>query len=52
MRAVAAFGEPAAAALAFDGIYAITIARTGNAAKATFAHKQEGLNGQPTVCPH
>jgi hypothetical protein len=35
----------------FDSIYVITIARTGNATTATFAHKQEGLDGQPTACP-
>jgi hypothetical protein len=36
----------------FDSSYVITIARTGDATRATFAHKQEGLDGQPTACPH
>ena len=36
----------------FDSIYVVTISRTGDAAKATFAHKQEGLDGQPETCPH
>ena len=35
----------------FDSIYVVTIARTGDATKATFARKQEGLDGQPTACP-
>jgi hypothetical protein len=36
----------------FDSIYVVTISGTGNAAKATFAHRQEGLDGQPDACPH
>lgn len=36
----------------FDSIYVVTIVRTGEAAKASFAHKQEGLDGQPDACPH
>ena len=36
----------------FDSIYVVTITGAGNAAKASFAHKHEGLDGQPTACPH
>jgi hypothetical protein len=36
----------------FDSIYVVTITRTGDAAKATFAHRREGLDGQPDTCPH
>jgi hypothetical protein len=36
----------------FDSLYVIRIARTGNAVKATFAQEHEGLDGQPTACPH
>jgi hypothetical protein len=35
----------------FDSIYVIAIVRTGDTTKATFAHKQEGLDGQPATCP-
>jgi hypothetical protein len=36
----------------FDSIYVVTITWTGDAAKAAFAHKREGLDGQPDTCPH
>jgi hypothetical protein len=36
----------------FDSLYVITITRTGDAVKATFAHQHEGLDGQPKTCPH
>lgn len=36
----------------FDSIYVVTIAGGGDVGKATFAHKSEGLNGQPSSCPH
>src|SRR5271169_4739386 len=36
----------------FDSIYLVTITGVGNAAKASFAHKHEGLDGQPNTCPH
>ena len=36
----------------FDSIYVVTITRTRNAEKATFAHRHEGLDGQPDTCPH
>ena len=35
----------------FDSIYVVTITRTGDVAKVSFAHEHEGLNGQPNVCP-
>jgi hypothetical protein len=35
----------------FDSIYVVTISGTGNAAKATFAHQHEGLDGQPDILP-
>ncbi len=35
----------------FDSIYVVSITRTGDAAKAAFAHMQEGLDGQPEACP-
>jgi hypothetical protein len=35
----------------FDSIYVIGITRDGAATTATFAHRQEGLNGLPTTCP-
>jgi hypothetical protein len=35
----------------FDSIYVVTIRGTGNAAKATFSHRHEGLDGQPDACP-
>jgi hypothetical protein len=35
----------------FDSIYVITISRTGNPAKATFAHQHEDLDRQPDTCP-
>jgi hypothetical protein len=34
----------------FDSIYVVTISRNGGA--ASFALKREGLDGQPTSCPH
>jgi hypothetical protein len=36
----------------FDSIYLVTITGAGNAAKASFAHQHEGLDGQPKTCPH
>jgi hypothetical protein len=36
----------------FDSIYIVTITGTGSAAKADFAIRHEGLNGQPTSCPN
>jgi hypothetical protein len=36
----------------FDSIYVVTITSTGDAATATFAHRREGLDGQPDTCPH
>jgi hypothetical protein len=36
----------------FDSIYVVTITWTGETAKASFAHKQEGLDGQSDACPH
>ncbi|MBA8878387.1 hypothetical protein [Phyllobacterium myrsinacearum] len=36
----------------FDSIYVVTITRNGEAAKATFEIKHEGLNGQSQTCPH
>jgi hypothetical protein len=36
----------------FDSIYVVTLSGTGNAAKATFAHQHEGLDGQPDACLH
>jgi hypothetical protein len=35
----------------FDSIYVVTIMGTGDAAKATFSHRREGLDGQPDACP-
>jgi hypothetical protein len=35
----------------FDSIYVVAITRTGDAATATFAHTQEGLDGQKDACP-
>ena len=35
----------------FDSIYVVSITRDGDASTATFAHRQEGLNGLPTTCP-
>jgi hypothetical protein len=35
----------------FDSIYVVTITGAGDAAKATFAHEREGLDGQPDACP-
>jgi hypothetical protein len=35
----------------FDSIYVVSIKGTGKAAKATFIHKHEGLDGQPDACP-
>ena len=34
----------------FDSIYVVTISKNGGA--ASFALKREGLDGQPTSCPH
>ncbi len=36
----------------FDSIYVVTITWPGDAAKAVFALKREGLDGQPDTCPH
>jgi hypothetical protein len=36
----------------FDSIYVVTITWRGEPAKASFAHKQEGLDGQSDTCPH
>jgi fermentation-respiration switch protein FrsA (DUF1100 family) len=35
----------------FDSIYVVTITVTGDAAKVTFSHEREGLDGQPDACP-
>lgn len=35
----------------FDGIYVVTIVRSGDGAKATFTRRSEGLDGQPEACP-
>jgi hypothetical protein len=35
----------------FDSIYVVTITGTGDAAKVTFSHGREGLDGQPDACP-
>jgi hypothetical protein len=35
----------------FDSIYVVTIMGTGDAAKVTFSHEREGLDGQPDACP-
>ena len=35
----------------FDSIYLVTITGAGNATEAAFAHKHEGLDGQPNTCP-
>lgn len=35
----------------YDSIYVVRIVRTGEGAKASFAHAHEGLNGQPRNCP-
>ena len=34
-----------------DGIYVVTITGTGDAAKVTFSHERERLDGQPDACP-
>jgi hypothetical protein len=48
-------GDPALApewaADDFDSIYIVTITRSGDAAKATFARQREDLGGQPKACP-
>jgi hypothetical protein len=36
----------------FDSIYVVTITRAGNAARANLTIRREGLDGQPTSCPH
>jgi hypothetical protein len=36
----------------FDSIYVVTMTGNGNTVAATFAHKYQGLNGQPNTCPH
>jgi len=36
----------------FDSIYIVTIRRRGETTKATFNHGYEGLNEQPSACPH
>ena len=35
----------------FDSIYVIKITRTGDAAKVSFEHRQENLNGKSSTCP-
>ena len=35
----------------FDSMYVVTITGTGDAAKVTFSHGREGLDGQPNACP-
>jgi hypothetical protein len=35
----------------FHSIYVVAIMGTGDTAKATFAHRREGLDGQPDACP-
>jgi len=35
----------------FDTIYVVTITGAGDAARASFAHQREGLDGQPNTCP-
>jgi hypothetical protein len=35
----------------FDSLYVITLTRHGDATTASFDHKREGLDGQPTACP-
>jgi hypothetical protein len=37
---------------AHDAIYIVTIRQRGETTKATFKHGYEGLNGQPSACPH
>jgi hypothetical protein len=36
----------------FDSIYIVTIRQHGETTKAAFNHGYEGLNGQPSACPH
>jgi hypothetical protein len=36
----------------FDSIYVVTITGAGAAAKASLVVRREGLDGQPTACPH
>jgi hypothetical protein len=36
----------------FDSMYIVTIRQRGETIKATFSHEYEGLNGQPSTCPH
>ena len=35
----------------FDSIYVVRLARAGRGTTATFEQRQEGLDGQPIVCP-
>ena len=35
----------------FDSIYVVKVTHTARGATATFERRQEGLDGQPTVCP-
>jgi hypothetical protein len=36
----------------FDSIYVVTIRHRGDTTKVAFHHGYEGLNGQPSSCPH
>jgi hypothetical protein len=36
----------------YDSIYIVTIRQRGETTTATFKHGYEGLNGQPSACPH
>lgn len=36
----------------FDSIYVLRLSWTGDKAAIAFTHDHEGLDGQPTVCPH
>jgi hypothetical protein len=36
----------------YDSIYIVTIRHRGETTNATFNHGYQGLNGQPTACPH
>jgi hypothetical protein len=36
----------------YDSIYIVTIHQRGETTKVTFNHGYEGLNGEPSACPH
>jgi hypothetical protein len=36
----------------FDSMYVVAIQQQANGTRAKFEHKHEGLDGQPTACPH